>query len=373
MFGGSSTCPLPANLIQVLWENPDGRWSGKDSPIKKGHSADQLVANLHQADVDLGKGLTVSEVCKQLGISEPTYNRWRTKYGGIDPLLANQRRVADTRPRFGCKHVPPVLLESRRKVGFGQVHQLWKQQRIQVPQKRQRKRRLPGHSNYGGICYQASRCNQVWSCNFLTERTEDERGLKILVVLDEFTRECLAIEATHSFMSRDVILTLQYLFTVRGAPQHLRSDNGPAFIACAIQRWLQCAQINTLYINNGSPWKNDYVESFYEKLRDKLLNRELFLNLAKARSVLDEWRRNSNHRQPHNSLGWRIPATFAAETNTDNDPADGAFPSVLQADHVAGAAPLPTDQPAQSLPILSQDLPQDSQEDQCSPIHLTHR
>ena len=202
------------------------------------------------------------------------------------PLLQAMRCVADARPRFGCER----------------VHRLWKQEHMQVPRKQRKRRRLPGHSGHGCVRYRATGRNHVWSYDFLAERTEDGRQLKILAVLDEFTRECLATEVARSFTSRDVVLTLQYLFAVRGAPQHLRSDNGPKFVAQYIQRWLKRAEVNTLYINKGSPWENGYVESFNGKLQDELLNRELFLSLAEVRYVLDEWRLDYNHRRPHSAL-----------------------------------------------------------------------
>ena len=122
------------------------------------------------------------------------------------------------------------------------------------------------------------------------------------MVIDEFTRKRLAIEAGRSFITLDVILTLQYLFAVRRASEHLRSDNGPEFIANQIQRWLERASVNTLYINKSNPWENVYVESFNGTLRDELLNRELFLSLEEARYVLDEWRLDYNHRRPHSLL-----------------------------------------------------------------------
>ncbi len=146
----------------------------------------------------------------------------------------------------------------------------------------------------------------------LVDRTEDGRQLKLLVVIDEFTRECLAAEVGRTFTARDVMLTLQYLFAVRGAPEHVRSDNGPEFIAKELQRWLDRAAVRTLYIQKASPWENGYVESFNGKLRDELLNRELFLSVPEARYVLDEWRRDYNHRRPHSSLKWQTPAAFAA-------------------------------------------------------------
>jgi transposase InsO family protein len=152
----------------------------------------------------------------------------------------------------------------------------------------------------------------VWSYDFLSDRTEDGRQLKALVVLDEFTRECLAIEVGRPFTARDVRLTLQYLFAVRGAPAHIRSDNGPEFVAKEIQRWLARACVGTLYTQKASPWENGYVESFNGRLRDELLNRELFLGLAEARYVLDAWRLEYNHRRPHSGIGWQTPAAFAA-------------------------------------------------------------
>ena len=158
-----------------------------------------------------------------------------------------------------------------------------------------------------------------------------------------------------------MILTLAYPFAVRGASQHLRSDNGSNFVAQDIQRWLKRAEVNTLYIHKGSPWKNGYVKSFNGKLRDELLNRKLFLSPAEAKYVLDEWRLDYNHRRPHSALGWQMPAVLAANLKAQEDIADGASPPAMQADPPVGAAPLPPDQPARSLLILSQGLVQKSE------------
>jgi len=220
-----------------------------------------------------------------------------------------------------------------------------------VPKKQRKRRRLPGNSVNGCVRYRATHRNHVWSYDFVTERTEDGRQLKLLVVIDEFTRECLAIEPGRSFTSRDVILTLQYLFAVRGAPEHIRSDNGPEFVAKQIQKWLGKASVRTLCIQKASPWENGYVESFNGKLRDELLNRELFLSLAEARYVLDEWRLDYNHRRPHSSLNWQTPAAYAA---TLDETVVGTFPAAPLADPPVGAAPLPTAQQATNhSPILS--------------------
>jgi transposase InsO family protein len=170
------------------------------------------------------------------------------------------------------------------------------------------------------------------------------------VVIDEFTRECLAIEVARSFTARDVIMTLQYLFAVRGAPEHLRSDNGPEFVAKEIQEWLARACVRTLYIQKASPWENGYVESFNGRLRDELLDRELFLSLPEARVVLDQWRMDYNHRRPHGGLKWLTPAAFVAGLDGN---ASGVVPVASRGVSTVGAAPLPPTHHADCSPTLS--------------------
>jgi transposase InsO family protein len=267
--------------------------------------------------------------------------RYRPKRPDADRrLIAELRRLVEAYPRYGSERVHQLLLDTGWRVNAKRVHRLWQQEHLQVPAKQRQRRRLPGNSTNSCVRHRATRRNHVWSYDFLADRTEDGRQLKLLVVIDEFTRECLAIEAGRTFTARDVMLTLQYLFAIRGAPEHVRSDNGSEFIAREIQRWLKQAAVSTLYIQKASPWENGYVESFNGKLRDELLNRELFLSLAEARYVLDEWRLEYNHRRPHSGIGWQTPAGFAATL---------AGPAV-------GAAPLPPAQPANHQPILSQDL-----------------
>lgn len=162
--------------------------------------------------------------------------------------------------------------------------------------------------------------NHVWSYDFLVDRTEDGRQLKLLAVIDEYTRECLAIEVDRSFTAQDVIGILQYLFAVRGTPEFLRSDNGPEFVAQAVRCWLDKAGVATLFIAKGSPWENGYVESFNGKLRDELLNRELFLSLEEARWVIDRWRLDYNHHRIHSSLNYQTPAAYAARCSSSVRP-----------------------------------------------------
>jgi transposase InsO family protein len=265
-------------------------------------------------------------------------------------LIAELRRLVESYPRYGSERMHEILVGVGWRVNFKRVHRLWKAEHLQVPTKQRRRRRLPGSSENSCVRHRPMHRNHVWSYDFLTDRTEDGRQLKLLVVLDEFTRECLAIEAGRTFTARDVMLTLQYLFAVRGAPEHVRSDNGPEFIAQEIQRWLDRAAVGTLYINKASPWENGYVESFNGKLRDELLNRELFLSLPEARYVLDEWRLEYNHRRPHSGIRWQTPAAFAA---TLKNKAAGAFLAATLAGPAVGAAPLPPAQPANNQPILS--------------------
>ena len=168
---------------------------------------------------------------------------------------------------------------------------------------------------------------------YCRRKLDDDRRL-----IDEFTRECLAAEVGRTFTARDVMLTLQYLFAIRGAPEHIRSDNGPEFIAKELQRWLERASVQTLYIQKASPWENGYVESFNGKLRDELLNRELFLSVPEARFVLDEWRLEYNHRRPHSGLKWQTPAAYAAALD---DRSAGVFPAASRVASPVGATPLP--------------------------------
>ena len=275
-------------------------------------------------------------VCRVLGQPRGT-QRYRPKRPDMDRrLLEAMRRLVTQWPRHGSERVHEILVGTGWRVNFKRVHRLWKQEHLQVTKRQQKRRRLPGRSANGCLRQRAKYADHVWSYNFLTDRTEDGRQLKVLVVIDEFTRECLALEVGRTFTAGEVKLTLQYLFAVRGRPKHIRSDNGPEFVAQEIQNWLKVAEVGTLYIQKASPWENGYTESFNSRLRDELLNRELFLSVPEARVVLDDWRLTYNHDRIHGGLDWRTPAAFAASLSG---------PPV-------GATPLP---PSQTIyqPILS--------------------
>ena len=238
-------------------------------------------------------------ICRVLGQSRSTQRYVRRQSDDDRRLIDELRRWCEWYPRFGSERVHQLLLGTGWRVNFKRVHRLWKQEHLQVPGK-QRK----------GVVYLGKA--PMAACDTGLDRTEDGRQLKLWVVIDEFTRECLATEVGRTFTARDVMLTLQYLFAVRGAPEHIRSDNGPEFIAKELQRWLDRAAVRTLYIQKASPWENGYVESFNGKLRDELLNRELFLSLEEARWVIDRWRLDYNHHRPHSALDYLTPAAFAA-------------------------------------------------------------
>jgi putative transposase len=282
-------------------------------------------------------------LCRVLGQSRSTQRYLHKKPDDDRRLIDELRRWCEWYPPYGSERVHQMLLGTGWRVNFKRVHRLWKQEHLQVPGKQRKRRRLPGQSANGCVRHKALYRNHVWSYDFLVDRTEDGRQLKLLVVIDEFTRECLATEVGRTFTARDVMLTLQYLFAVRGAPEHVRSDNGPEFIAKELQRWLERADVRTLYIQKASPWENGYVESFNGKLRNELLNRELFLSVLEARYVLDEWRAEYNHRRPHSGLGWQTPAAYAAKLV---DRQAGVFPTASRVESPVGAAPLPPTQHA---------------------------
>jgi len=190
------------------------------------------------------------------------------------------------------------------------VYRIWRQEGLKVPQKQIKRTRL-GCSDNSCVRQKAQHINHVWSYDFLMDQTEDGKPLKLLPLLDEFTRECLSIDVQRSITARDVISTLEYLFAVRGAPQYLRSDNGPEFIADTIKSWLARSGVGTLYIEKGSPWENAYSESFNSRFRNEFLNGELFTTVKEAKVLVESHRLDYNHHRPHSSLGYMTPAAFA--------------------------------------------------------------
>ncbi len=221
------------------------------------------------------------------------------------------RALAREHPRYGYRRIRALLKREGWSVNLKRVHRLWRREGLKVPQA-QRKRRRSGQSENGCSRRRSDRPNHVWSYDFIHDQTADGRGLKLLPVVDEFTRECRTIEVERGLTAEDVVSTLEYLFEVRGVPDHIRSDNGPEFIAEVVKSWLARRGSKTLYIEPGSPWENAYSETFNSRLGDELLDREVFETLKEAKVILEDHRLDYNHRRPHSSLGYRTPAEFAA-------------------------------------------------------------
>jgi putative transposase len=254
--------------------------------------------------------LSQRRVCKALGVTRSLV-RYRARLPAKDQgLVARVHELARENPRYGYRRVAALLRADGWRVNNKRVRRLWRQQGLKIPKKVKKKRRL-GQTANGCTRRRATRMNEVWSYDFLFDQTADGRPLKILPIVDEFTRECLVMLVGRSLAAKDVLGALAKAAQQRGMPEHLRSDNGPEFIADAVKRWLAQEGTKTLYIEPGSPWENAYSESFNSRLRDELLNGELFSSEKEAAVLLEQHRRVYNQERPHSSLGYVAPAVFA--------------------------------------------------------------
>jgi len=192
-------------------------------------------------------------------------------------------------------------------VNHKRVERIWRREGLKVPQKQPKRGRL--WLNDGScIRLRPTHKDHVWSYDFMTARTADGRAFRMLNIIDEYTRECLAIVVARRITSEDVIDQLFNLCVFRGIPKHIRSDNGPEFTACKVRKWLASMGVRTLFIERGSPWQNGYIESFNGKLRDELLNREIFTTLIEAKALIEGWRTEYNQVRPHSAKGYKPPA-----------------------------------------------------------------
>ena len=214
--------------------------------------------------------------------------------------------------RYGYRRIAALLRREGWRVNHKRVERLWRQEGLRVPQKQPKRRRL-WLADGSIVRHRPEYPDHVWSYDFVEDRTANGRKLRMLVVVDEHSRECLAIEVARRLNSESVLACLAELFVRRGAPRYIRSDNGPEFTARAVRRWLQRVGVQTLFIEPGSPWENGYVESFNGKFRDECLNRELFDTLLEAQVVIETWRTEYNQLRPHSSLGYRPPAPETVE------------------------------------------------------------
>ncbi len=238
--------------------------------------------------------------------------RYEPKPREDEPALAQgMLTIARRRPQRGYRRVAWQLRQEGWQVSDTRVYHLWRREGLKVPVRKRKNRRL-GTSENGCIHRRAEYKDHVWCWDFVFNHTTSGSQLKWLSIMDEYTRECLGLKVDCSITSEDVIDILAELFATRGAPKCIRSDNGPEFIAQAIRRWLDCVDIEALYIEPGSPWENGYAESFQGRLRDEFLELEVFENLSAAKRLTRQWRDDYNHRRPHSSQGYVTPAEFAA-------------------------------------------------------------
>ncbi|GMV27795.1 MAG: integrase [Phycisphaerae bacterium] len=284
-------------------------------------------------------------VCRVLDQPRSTQRYVAVPRDGDEHLVRRLHELVRAHPRRGYRMMCGMLKLDGWRVNKKRVHRLWKREGFKVAGTPHKKRRL-GHSANGIERRRAERPNHVWAVDFIHDRDDQDRPLKWLSVVDEFTRECVLLEVERGMTSCDVVDLLIEAFTQRGVPEHIRSDNGAEFIAKAITRLAELTGVAMLYIAPGSPWENGYAESFHSRLRDELLNAEVFDGLPDAKALVAKWRHEYNHRRPHSSLKYLPPARYAAQLA-----ATPAAPPV-------GAAPLPPARPASSpsTPILTTRL-----------------
>ena len=291
-------------------------------------------------------------VCRVLGQARATQRYAAIPRDGDEHLVRRMHELVRLHPRRGYRMVWGMLRLEGWRVNRKRVYRLWRQEGLRVPSKRHKRLRL-GHSENGILRRRAEHKDHVWAVDFIHDTDAQGRPLKWLSIVDEFTRECVALEVARSMTARGVADVLIGLFTTRGVPKHIRSDNGPEFIAKTIRRLADLTGVENLYIAPGSPWENGYAESFHSRLRDELLNAEVFADLREAKALAASWRQEYDHHRPHSSLGYKPPAVFAAglEKSKAGPPPRTRTPVGLP----VGAAPLLPDRPA-CTPILTQRL-----------------
>ena len=263
--------------------------------------------------IQISQKLVVSErrACKVLEQARATQRRNLSPPSNEKQLTDDIIALATRYGRYGYRRITALLNnEYGWRVNHKRVERIWRKEGLKMPKKQPKRGRL--WLNDGScIRLRPEHKDHVWSYDFMIERTSNGRPFKILTLIDEFTRESLSIKVNRRISSQDVIDELFHLFIFRGIPEHIRSDNGPEFTARAVRKWLNRLGVKTLFIEPGSPWENGYIESFNGKLRDELLNREIFTTLEEAKVLIEQWRREYNQVRPHSSLEYRPPAPEA--------------------------------------------------------------
>ena len=268
-------------------------------------------------------GVSERRACRAVGQHRSTQWRRPTRSPDEQRLTEAIVDLASRYGRYGYRRVWALLRAEGWRVNLKRVHRIWRREGLKVPSKQPKRGRL-WFNDGSCIRLRPTHKGHVWAYDFVHDRTRDGRVLKMLAVVDEFSRECLAIETARRLKSQDVLAVLADLFVRHGPPEYIRSDNGPEFVARAVRDWLSRVGVRTLFIEPGSPWENGYCESFNGKLRDELLNTEIFDTLREAQVLIERWRRHYNAVRPHSALGWRPPIP---ETVGSAKPAAAAYAS----------------------------------------------
>ena len=257
-----------------------------------------------------GSAVSERRACKVLGQSRSTHRHPRKVADDEVPLTQRIIELATQFGRYGYRRVTALLRGEGWRVNHKRVERIWRQEGLKVPQRQPKRKRL--WLNDGScVRLRPTHKDHVWAYDFVAARTHDGKPVRMLTIVDEFTRECLAIDVGRQLKHDDVLERLAWLMSTRGVPDHIRSDNGSEFTAKAVRQWLSKVGVKTLYIEPGSPWENGYIESFNGKLRDELLNTEIFETLLEAKVLIERWRVEYNTIRPDSSLGYRPPAPEA--------------------------------------------------------------
>ena len=249
-------------------------------------------------------------LCRVLGQARSTQRRRPLSRDDEEALTRRIVELAATYGRYGYRRVTELLRRDGWRVNHKRAERIWRSAGLKVPH-RQRKRGRIWLNDGSCIRQRAEYVNHVWSYDFVHDRTRDGKPLRFLTLVDEYSRECLALQVSRSLKSLDVLECLSELFLSRGVPEYIRSDNGPEFVAIVLREWLNRLSVKPLFIEPGSPWENGYIESFNGKFRDEFLSLELFESVLEARVLTERWRRHYNKVRPHSSLGYRPPAPEA--------------------------------------------------------------
>ncbi len=259
-------------------------------------------------------GVSERRACKTIGEARTTQRYQPNTNKEKEKLRERVIELASEYGRYGYRQVTNMLNNEGWKVGKDAVYTIWREEGLQVPQKQPKKRRL-WLTDGSCIRLRPEYPNHVWSYDFVQDRTHDGRSFRILNIIDEYTKECLASFTQRRIRSQDVILVLAELFLTKGIPKHIRSDNGPEFVAKKLVGWLEQLEVGPLFIEPGSPWENGYCESFNGKMRYEFLNGEIFYSLFEAQVLVERWRQHYNTKRPHSSLGGRPPAPETLQPN----------------------------------------------------------